>query len=251
MSIIRTSKRSRYVAIDQQALADLSLSWEAKGLHAYLLSRPDNWVVNVAQLVKHGQAGRDKIYRLLKELIEHGYAERSVRRSNAGRVAHHEYIVHESKITPLPENPEVVTPPLPEKPDLVQPDLVKPTLINTDNKLILTVASSEQPLAIDWIPSVDVFNVLNDHGIDRSFIDSLIPEFIIYWRERNACSMSWNAKFVAQVFRQWRSRSPSTIALETPEQTLQRFFDRSWAEGLVAHEIAAEGFLEGGDDICD
>jgi DnaT-like ssDNA binding protein len=195
--------------------------------------------------------GCDKIYGMLKELIEHGYAQRSVKRNGNGRVAGHEYIVHESKITPLPENPEVVIAPLPEKPDLVQPDLVKPTLINTDNKLILTVASSAQPLAIDWTPSVDVFNVLGNHGIDRGFIDSLIPEFIVYWRERDACAMSWNAKFVAQVLPQWRLHSSSTAARETPEQTFNRFFDRSWAEGLVANEIAAEGFLEGGDDICD
>jgi hypothetical protein len=245
MSIIRTSKRSHYVAIDQLALADLSLSWEAKGLHAYLLSRPDNWVVNVNQLGKYGLAGRDKIYRMLKELIERGYAERRMARSDSGSVIRHEFIVHESKINPPPSSLPTALSPLPEK-----PDLAKTTLTNIDNKLILTVASSEQPLAINWEPSDDSFQVLSHHRIDRGFIESLIPEFVVYWRERNQCSSSWNAKFVAQVLRQWRLRSQSAIAVETPKQTLQRFFDRRWAEGLVANETAAEDFLENdnGDD---
>lgn len=73
MSIVRVCKRSQFIVIDYDALSDLSPSWEAKGLHGYLLSRPDSWKVSVSHLVKHGQrAGRDKIYRMLAELIEHG-----------------------------------------------------------------------------------------------------------------------------------------------------------------------------------
>jgi hypothetical protein len=246
MSIVRTSKRSNFVSIDQRALSDLSLSWEAKGLHAYLLSRPDNWEVRVAQLVKYGHAKRDKIYRMLRELVEQGYAERRTVRGESGRMAGCEFIVHESKTVPSSDSLEITDSPLPEKPypvkpDPVLPDTAKTTLTNIDNKQILIVASSEQPLENRWTPSGDVFQVLKNHGVDRSFIESLIPEFIIYWREHNPHAGSWNSKFTSQVLRQWAAQSPFKTIAETPAATLQRFFDRSWAKGLVDHEVVVQG----------
>lgn len=104
MSIIRVASRSQYVVLDQGTAADVSLSWEAKGLHLYLLSRPDSWKVNPEQLAAIGSAGRDKVYRLLKELMRHGYAVRNSLRNATGQIVDHEYVIYEK---PLPENKEV------------------------------------------------------------------------------------------------------------------------------------------------
>jgi hypothetical protein len=67
-TIIRAPRRHRFVIIDQRAIEDTSLSWAARGLLGYLLSRPDDWKVLVNDLRKRGDLGRDGIYRLLREL---------------------------------------------------------------------------------------------------------------------------------------------------------------------------------------
>jgi len=82
MSIIRIShdKNNPYVMLNKNPLEDNSLSWAAKGLWAYLMSRPDNWNVSVSHLstIYHGKGGGEKaIYSLLNELIEAGYCERN------------------------------------------------------------------------------------------------------------------------------------------------------------------------------
>lgn len=76
-NIVRTSKRENpFVMIDHRPLNDDNLSWQAKGLLAYLLSKPDNWIVIVADLVKRATNGRDSVNSILKELEQKGYIER-------------------------------------------------------------------------------------------------------------------------------------------------------------------------------
>lgn len=49
------------------------MSWAARGLLDYLLSRPDNWKVLINDLRKRGDLGSDCSYRLLRELRDTGY----------------------------------------------------------------------------------------------------------------------------------------------------------------------------------
>ncbi|MDU7472120.1 MAG: helix-turn-helix domain-containing protein [Paenibacillus macerans] len=75
--IVRVSKRdSSYAIIDPYFLSDERLSWKAKGLLGYLLSKPSNWRVYVSDLVKRSKDGKDAVYSALKELEAAGYIER-------------------------------------------------------------------------------------------------------------------------------------------------------------------------------
>lgn len=78
MTIIKILKddRSNFLIIDKSVLEIETLSWDAKGLWAYLMSKPKSWEVSVAHLSQNFTAGRDKIYRLLNELMNHGICER-------------------------------------------------------------------------------------------------------------------------------------------------------------------------------
>jgi len=72
--IIRVAKRNHpYVQIDKTALEDSRLSFRAKGLHAYLLSRPDEWNPNREHLATVSTEGRDAVAKALKELELAGY----------------------------------------------------------------------------------------------------------------------------------------------------------------------------------
>src|SRR5258708_36034281 len=100
MSIVRVSHSTNYVILNKNPLEDKSLSWGAKGLWAYLMSRPDNWNVSVAHLSKiydgHG-GGEDAIYTILNELKEIGYCQMIRHRDEKGRLGHAEYTITEFK----------------------------------------------------------------------------------------------------------------------------------------------------------
>ena len=120
-TIIRARRRHRFLIIDQRAIEDIRLSWAARGLLGYLLSRPDDWRVLVNDLRKRGDLGRDGIYRLLRELRDAGYMRFVHTRDKHGRIRGGTYIVQ-----------EIATAPHPDLPDAVEPDTAEPYPVNTE-----------------------------------------------------------------------------------------------------------------------
>jgi hypothetical protein len=109
-TIIRAPRRDRFVVMDQRAVEDDRLSWAARGLLGYLLSRPDDWKVLVNDLRKRGNLGRDGIYRLLRELRTVGYARFLRMRDKNGRIRGGIYIIREIADSPDPGLPDTVLP---------------------------------------------------------------------------------------------------------------------------------------------
>ena len=58
----------------------------------------------------------------------------------------------------------------------------------------------------DWQPTADVFDILRLSHIDAEFARSLLPEFIVYWRDSNQVQTSWNSKFLQHVKYHWAKR---------------------------------------------
>ena len=84
--VIRVRKRTNnFVMLDKTFLEDDRLSFKAKGILAYLLSKPDNWKVIVGNLVKYSKDGKSAVYAGLKELKECGYYVKTPIRSEDGR----------------------------------------------------------------------------------------------------------------------------------------------------------------------
>lgn len=84
--VIRVRKRpNNFVMLDKTFLEDDRLSFKAKGILAYLLSKPDNWKVIVRNLVKYSKDGKSAVYAGLKELKECGYYVKTPIRSEDGR----------------------------------------------------------------------------------------------------------------------------------------------------------------------
>ncbi|STX81720.1 Uncharacterised protein [Legionella busanensis] len=140
MSVLRIHKKNQnFIILDKTCLQDIKLSWGAKGLHAYLMSLPDDWCVRVADLQTRSTNGRDSVRSLLSELEQAGYISKSPCRNNAsGKFEGVEYIVYEipkptkNEKTPAPENTfSVVLEP--ENPATGKPKTANPTLINNKN----------------------------------------------------------------------------------------------------------------------
>lgn len=100
--IIRIEKNKDYSVISNIPANDERLSWEARGVLFYLLTKPDGWQCRNRDLINKGPAGGDKIERILDELQEHGYVTRTrIQRENG--LFDWETIIHEIPVEPKPE----------------------------------------------------------------------------------------------------------------------------------------------------
>lgn len=82
--IRRGPRKIHFTILPNQALEDDRLSFKARGLLAYVLSKPDNWRANSYQLATAGPDGRDAIRSALAELEAAGYAELQKARQSDG-----------------------------------------------------------------------------------------------------------------------------------------------------------------------
>lgn len=95
-TIIRVQKRENpYVMLDKEFLSNEELSWKAKGLLAYLLSKPDDWQIAEADLIRRSKDGRDAVRAGLRELEASGYLARRQVREPGGKFARTECVVYE------------------------------------------------------------------------------------------------------------------------------------------------------------
>ncbi len=87
VTIHRGAAAGDKVTVLRRALAqDRELSYRARGIAAYVLSRPRNWRTNAEQLAKEGKEGEHAVRTALRELEARGYLLRSVRRLPNGHL---------------------------------------------------------------------------------------------------------------------------------------------------------------------
>ena len=92
---IKKDRDNPYVMANKAFIYDKRLSFKAKGIMIYLMSRPDDWQVYESEIVKHSLDGRRSVSAGIKELIEAGYIHRKQLRDNKNQFSRYEYIVHE------------------------------------------------------------------------------------------------------------------------------------------------------------
>jgi len=72
-------------------------------------------------------------------------------------------------------------------------------------------------MSAQWRPSQDAIGILEISGINSSFIEDAIPEFVLYWRERGMVNGAWNTKFIEHIRRQWAKFSAAFGYDDTPK----------------------------------
>ena len=124
MAIIRSKRTNNFSIVDNDILDDKRLTFKARGLLAYMLSKPDDWRFYTTELAKHSQKdGRDSIDSALKEMEKFGYLKRTQKRSSSGRFGEQDWLLLDTPaFSPQTGFPETVF-----------PETENPQLLSTDN----------------------------------------------------------------------------------------------------------------------
>ncbi len=86
MSILRKQSRAGWTTIDNSILESELLSWRAKGLACYLISKPNDWVIRMPHIVHIGKEGEKAVRTALQELATAGYLMRRRERDDKGHL---------------------------------------------------------------------------------------------------------------------------------------------------------------------
>lgn len=140
---IRVVKNKNFTILNNEFLKRKDLSWKAKGILAYVLSLPDDWKINMNEIVKNATDGRDSFRSGWKELKKAGYIDRyPVKDKDTKKIVRWETKIFESvdlkQSEPQTEKPQVGNPqmekPIVENPKLLSTDITKDlNKQNTDN----------------------------------------------------------------------------------------------------------------------
>lgn len=132
MGIVRVEKNKNYSVVNNTGLRDERLSWKAKGILAYILTLPDDWVFYREELATHAKDGLDSLRSGMKELKEYGYLQRLPIRNDNNKIVSWETVIHEvPQVEPLADFPPVEEPPV-ENPPVGNPPVENPELLNTN-----------------------------------------------------------------------------------------------------------------------
>ena len=98
MAIFKSKLSENYVTLPNVTIQDIELSWEARGLLAFMLSLPSDWAIYKEWLAEQSvMCGKDKLNRILDELIVAGYLVKQQKRSGAGKFAENDWLVYSEK----------------------------------------------------------------------------------------------------------------------------------------------------------
>ena len=94
---MRVEKTKNYSVINNEFIRREDLSWKAKGILTYILTLPDDWVININEIMTHATEGEKAFRSGWKELKDAGYVNRyPVRDKDSNKITHWETVIRES-----------------------------------------------------------------------------------------------------------------------------------------------------------
>ena len=257
MSIIRAKREHNYTVISNKVYDKNQLSWQAMGMLGYLLTKPDDWLVIVSELVNVTKetakpTGKEGVYNILKELRDKGFIV--VQKNSDGST---NYTVYDE---PLPNQGK----PNQAEPNQGKPNQAEPTLLNTDIQQVLSsnkdgdvgiavadktaedeehvnssFASPDGLADLNEFPMTDGWKPADETAFDEKLRRSQIPcladsrvadalaEFASYWQAAGKVltQAMWEHKFFQLLARQKaqgafasKPKDPSHRRLNQPQQ---------------------------------
>lgn len=91
MNSFKSKRTEPFVTVRRSFIDDETISWRAKGILIYLLSKPPNWQVYEQDIIRHSKEGRDAVRVAIKELMTAGYMLKVRQRISKGTFGGNEY----------------------------------------------------------------------------------------------------------------------------------------------------------------
>lgn len=194
MALIRGhhSFDDHFAQIPNQWLRDNRLSLEARGLLAQIMSHAPGWNLSIQSIASQNNIGRDKVRRILNELFEYGYLERSETQAHdeKGRLVGFDYVTRD---------PEGVT----QKPTKAEPTKADPTKVieppkNTIPKNTIsknTISKKAKPKsADDYYPADWIIEQFDERWPGVS-LDRELTKFRDYNEAKGQTYSNWDRAF--------------------------------------------------------
>ncbi len=126
-----------FTQVTNIVLNDPLLSFKAKGIYAYIYSKPDGWDFSARRIARDAKDGNDGTISGIQELEDAGYIKRE--RQGDGRVTYH------ILVDPNTENPEVdIADPNTENPKQGKTQIgIFPTVSNKEVEVIKSISNKE------------------------------------------------------------------------------------------------------------
>lgn len=158
MAIIRKKQKERFSIVDNKVIEDKRLSFKARGLLIYMLSKPDDWKFYTDELAKRSSKdGVSAIKSALNEIENAGYLTRKQEHRKNGQFASQDWILTDTSTIP----PQVEKP-LADKPLAGKALADNQPLPNTDFKPNTDHTNKDD----DDQPVEDAFNLAQLAGIN-------------------------------------------------------------------------------------
>jgi len=202
--IIRADHEKNYKVIDLTCVQDEKLSWKAKGIFNYFVTRPPYWSIKIADLFKKSKDGMNSLNSGIKELIEAGYLFRIVKKDNKGMFTNWAYLTKEipcsdKEIIPfIPEGYKLHSKnPLMDNPFMGDPLMGNPSSYN--NKNINNKSSKDDYKDISNKPSKD--GLMTSDEVVQSDVNNLLGKV----RKRYKEDMTAYSPDVQNLYELWMS----------------------------------------------
>ena len=158
MAIIRQKRKERFSIVDNKVIEDERLSFKARGLLIYMLSKPDDWKFYTEELAKRSNKdGISAIKTALNEIEDAGYLTRKQGHKKNGQFTSQDWI-----LTDTSTNSPQVEKPLADKAPAGKALADNRTLPNTDFKPNTDHTNKND----DDQPVEDAFNLAQLAGIN-------------------------------------------------------------------------------------
>ncbi|MFJ8460627.1 DnaD domain protein [Lysinibacillus xylanilyticus] len=216
MVIFRVQKKENYVVLDKGFLNDSRLSWRAKGLLAYMLSLPNDWLFSISDLAIRSKCGRDTTANIIKELTNAGYIHKEQGRTNVGKFGKMDLLVFETpQSAPFTEN-QVTENPLTENPSLLINKSLNNNLLNKNNNEDRSHLSAEN---LSKIQTAFQFYEQNGFGALAAhvaykighWIDDLSEELVIHAMKLAVENNILRWSYVDKILHDWTNKKFRTI----------------------------------------
>jgi hypothetical protein len=184
-----------YVMVDRGFVNNPNLSWKAKGILLYLLSKPDDWKVYEDDIIKRATDGRDGVRSGIHELEKAGHLFRYYERDEKGRITGSKCDVYEIST----ENGFSVT----GQTDTGQPDTTNNEYTNNESNNIYpafaaTVLNKYPGTKSKSVRDQKLPSILKKYGVEH--IERCLDRYIAEVKDRDKKyilheSTFWNTRY--------------------------------------------------------